>query len=222
MKKISFLALALMTGLAVFSQDQPRLRTEMARKTFFGIKAGANWAKMDVDEFPGVNVNNKTSMHGGLFLNIPMGESLNFQPELMYNGQGSKFSASTTVGTVTTIETYAQELNYISLPLMFQVRGTKGFFIELGPQPSYLISAKQEGPGTGHTDNKEAYDKFDIAMNGGIGWTSRVGFGINARYSYGLSNVLEDGGGDNSPNDGLELKNRVISVGLHYMFGAGK
>ena len=161
-------------------------------------------------------------MHGGLFLNIPMGESLNFQPELLYNGQGSKFSASTTVGTVTTTETYSQDLNYISLPLMFQVRSTKGFFIELGPQPSYLVSAKQEGPGTGHTDNKDAFDKFDIAMNGGIGWTSRVGLGINARYSYGLSNVLEDGGGNNSTNDGPELKNRVVSVGLHYMFGAGK
>ena len=105
---------------------------------------------------------------------------------------------------------------------MFQVRGNSGFFLELGPQASYLISAKQQGPGTLNTDNKNAFDNFDIAMNGGIGWTSRVGLGINARYSYGLSNVLEDGGGDNSTNDGPELKNRVISVGLHYMFGAGK
>jgi hypothetical protein len=167
-------------------------------------------------------VNNKTSMHGGLFLNIPMGQTLNFQPELLYNGVGSKFSSSTTVGTVINTETYEQDLSYISLPLMFQLRSTKGFFIELGPQASYLISAKQEGPGTTNTDNKKAFDKFDVAANGGIGWTSRVGLGINARYSYGLSNILEDGGGDNSSNDGLELKNRVISVGLHYMFGANK
>lgn len=222
MKKISFLALALFSGMALLAQDQPQLRTEMARKTFLGVKAGANWAKMDVDEYPGVNVNFNTSMHGGIFLNIPIGTTLNFQPELLYNGVGSKFSESTTIGTVTTTETYEQDLNYISLPLMFQVRGNSGFFLELGPQASYLISAKQQGPGTLNTDNKNAFDNFDIAMNGGIGWTSRVGLGINARYSYGLSNVLEDGGGDNSTNDGPELKNRVISVGLHYMFGAGK
>lgn len=221
MKKIS-LALALFSSLAVFSQDQPTLRTEMARSTFFGIKAGPNWAKMDVDEFPGGKVNNKTSMHAGIFLNIPVGTTLNFQPELLYNGVGSKFRETTTVGTVTTTENYEQDLSYISLPLMLQLRTSSGLFFELGPQPSYLISAKQEGPGTANVDNKDAFDKFDIAMNGGLGFTTRVGFGVHARYSYGLSNVLEDGGGDNSANDGPELKNRVLSVGLHYMFGANK
>ena len=221
MKKFSFIALALFTSLAVFAQD-PQLKTPMARTTFFGIKGGANWAKMDVDEFPGGKVNNKTSLHAGLFLNIPVGQTLNFQPELLYNGYGSKFAETTTVGTVTTTETYEQDLSYISLPLMFQVRTSSGLFFELGPQPSYLISAKQEGPGTLNTDNKDAFDKFDIAVNGGLGFTTRVGFGVHARYTYGLSNVLEDGGGNNSPNDGPELKNRVLSVGLHYMFGANK
>jgi hypothetical protein len=221
MKKISFIALALFTCMAVFAQD-PQLKTPMARSTFFGIKAGANWAKMDVDEYPGVNVNNKTSMHGGIFLNIPVGTTLNFQPELLYNGVGSKFRETSTVGTVTTTETFEQDLSYLSLPLMLQVRSSKGLFFELGPQASYLISAKQEGPGNIDTDNKDAFDKFDVAINGGLGFTTRVGFGVHARYSYGLSNVLEDGGGNNSPNDGPELKNRVLSVGLHYMFGANK
>jgi hypothetical protein len=223
MKKISLIALALFTSLAVFSQGQPQLRTQTARATFFGIKAGANWAKFDVDEFPGTSVNNKTSLHAGVFLNLPIGaRNLNFQPELLYNAVGSKMRTTTTVGSVTTEQPYEQDLSYISLPLMFQIRTPNGLFIELGPQPSFLISAKQEGPGNTDTDNKASFDKFDLAMNAGIGFTTRVGFGVHARYSYGLTNVLEDGGGNNSPNDGPELKNRVLQVGLHYMFGANK
>lgn len=219
MKKISLIALALFTGLAVFSQDQPQLRTEMARTTFFGVKAGANWAKFDVDEYPGVNVNMKTSLHAGIFLNMPLGSTFNFQPELLYNGVGSKMKVTTSVGGVSTTQPWEQDLSYISLPLMFQFRTPGGFFVELGPQPSLLMSAKMEGP-DGDEDNKDSYDKFDLAINGGLGYTTRVGFGVHARYSYGVTNILEDGGGNNSPNDGPELKNRVLQVGLHYMFGA--
>lgn len=217
MKKISLFALALFSGLAMFAQD-PILRTEMSRSTFFGVKAGANWAKFDVDEFPGVNVNNKTSLHAGIFLNMPLGSTFNFQPELLYNGVGSKIKQQTALGSIP----YEQDLSYVSLPLMFQYRTPAGLFFELGPQPSLLISAKAEGTGIEDSDNKDDFDKFDLAINGGLGYTTRVGFGVHARYSYGVTNVLEDGGGDNSANDGPELKNRVIQVGLHYMFGANK
>jgi hypothetical protein len=102
---------------------------------------------------------------------------------------------------------------------MLQLKSPGGFFVELGPQASYLISAKMQMNNT-ESNNKSTFDNFDIAVNGGLGYTSRVGLGIHGRYSHGLSNILEDGGGNNSPNNGPELKNTVIQVGLHYMFGA--
>jgi hypothetical protein len=219
MKKISLFALAMTAGMALFAQDaQPRLRTEMERRVYFGIKAGPNFSTFRQENYTAnTNINSKTSLHGGFFVSIPVGRTVSFVPEILYNSVGAKMTTSN-LGVTTSME---QDLKYISLPLMFKVKAPGGFFAELGPQASYLISAKSQSGNT-ETNNKSTFDNFDVALNGGIGFTSRVGLGVHGRYSWGLSNILEDGGGNNSPNNGPELKNNVISVGLHYMFGAGR
>lgn len=225
MKKISFIALALTSGLAVFAQSEPTLKTSMARKAYFGVKAGANIANLRQENLSApTGIDNKTSFNGGFFVNLPLGGNVALQPEIIYNGQGAKLTSTTTppLGQPTTTIT-EQDLNYISLPIMLQVKATNGLFLEVGPQASYLIRAKRDANGAaGEVNNKSDFDNFDIAANGGIGWLSRVGFGINARYSHGLSNILEDGGGNNSPNNGPELKNSTFQIGLFYMFGANK
>jgi hypothetical protein len=227
MKKISLFALALSTSMALFAQNQPQLRTQMADRPYFGVKGGVNLANLRQENLAmRTSIDGKTSFHGGFFLNIPLGSNnWSFQPELLYNGQGAKLTTTTptgiTGGTTTTVNEW--DLNYVSLPLMLKLKSDNGIYLELGPQASYLIRAKQDANGTtGEMDIKNQFDKFDVAANGGIGWVSRAGFGIGARYSHGLSNILEDGGGNNSPNQGPELKNSTFQIGLFYMFGAGK
>lgn len=217
MKKISLFALALSASLALFAQDNT-MTTPMARKVYWGLTAGVNLAEFRTHGYatkPDVNM--KTSLHGGFLVNIPLASKLYLQPELIYSGQGSKIT-TTTLGVRNSSE---QDLSYIALPIMFQIKSMGGFFVELGPQPGYLIRAKNE-VGNNSTDNKDAFDNFDIALNGGIGYTSRIGLGLHARYSLGLSNTLEDGGGNGTSNEGPELKNSVVQIGLHYMFGAHK
>ena len=229
MKKISLLSFVIAAGLSVSAQDPamgsttstPTLRTPMAVVPRFGIKAGANFATLNSNNYSGGNTydaNSKTSIKAGLFANIPLGGLLRFQPELLYNSMGAKVKA-TTVGTgTTTTESYEQDLTYISVPLMFQVQSPGGFFVELGPQVGYLVDATKDGPGETETENEPIFDKFDIAASGGIGFMSRVGLGIGARYNFGLTNILDEG----QSKDGPELKNRVLSVGLVYQFGANK
>lgn len=223
MKKISLFAVALATGMFAFAQ-QPTLRTEMARKARFGVKAGVNIAKFAANDYASgyePSVNNKTSMHAGFLANFPVGMGgFALQPELLYNGYGSKMEVSSG-GMNPTMQHYEQDMHYISLPIMVQWKSTGGFYLETGPQASYLVKATNDGPG-GDVDNKDQFDKFDIAWAGGIGYMSRIGLGVGARYNFGLSNVLEDGGGNNSANNGPELKNRVISIGLTWQFGAYK
>lgn len=214
MKKISLFVLSLCTTVVLFAQVERPARTAMASKTYFGVKAGANLANFRTENYnPEPDVNMKTSANGGFFANIPLSEKLAFQPELLYNGMGSKIKFSGISSE--------QDLSYISLPLMFQIKTPGGFFVELGPQPSILIRANSVVNGV-QTDNKGSFDSFDLGLGGGIGYTSRVGLGANARYNLGLTNTLEDGGGNNSPNDGPELKNSVIQIGLFYLFGASK
>lgn len=223
MKKISLFALALTTSVAMFAQNYEKT-TPMARATRFGIKAGVNLAEMRANGYPaGTQPTSemKTSMNGGFLVNVPLGTGgFAVQPELVYSGQGGKMS---TTASGTTPATHSeQDLGYINLPIMLQWKSQGGFFVETGPQAGYLVRAKLESGNTTSVDNKDNYDKFDFSWGAGLGYLSRIGLGINARYNLGLSNVIEDNGGNNSSNDGPELKNKVIQIGLFWQFGAGK
>jgi hypothetical protein len=220
MKKISLLAFVLGTSMALFAQNTSTFSPS------FGIKAGLNLAKFRANDFPSgsePDVSNKKSGFGGIFMNAPLGTGgFAIQPELLYSRQGGKFTQTIPVGTSTQTLEYDQDLSYITLPIMVQWKSTGGIFLETGPQAGYLIKAKQDGPGNTETSNKSSFDKFDLAWGAGLGFMSKMGLGIGARYNFGLTNTLEDGGGNNSSNNGPELKNSVIQVGLSWGFGAKK
>ena len=215
MKKISLIALALGTGVVASAQS--------SFSPAFGIKAGVNLAQFRTNDYPSnaaPDVSRKTSAHGGVFMNAPFGTgSFAIQPELLYSRQGSKMKQTTTVGTITQTVSYDQDMNYITLPIMLQWKSTGGVFVETGPQPALLIQAQQDGPGSTKTGNKSSFDKFDLSWGAGLGYTTKVGLGIGARYVYGLTNTIEDNGGNNSSNNGPELKNSVIQIGLSWRFG---
>lgn len=218
MKKISFIILALSTGVVVFAQKSV--------SPTFGIKAGVNLAQFRTNDFPSgtaPDVSRKTSANGGIFMNAPLGTGgFAIQPELLYSRQGSKIKQTATVGTTTQTYQFDQDMNYLTLPIMAQWKSTGGVYIETGPQPGLLISAKQDGPGSTKTDNKSSYDKFDLSWGAGLGYVSKIGLGVGARYVYGLTNTINDGGGNNSSNNGPELKNSIIQIGLSYRFGTNK
>jgi hypothetical protein len=220
MKKISFVAFALSACMVVSAQNASRFSPS------FGVKAGVNLAQFRTNDFPAgaePDVSWKTSAHGGIFMNAPLGTgALALQPELLYSRQGSKIKQTTTIGTVVQTSEYDQDLTYITLPIMLQWKTAGGVFIETGPQPAYLIKAKQDGPGSTEVDNKSSFDNFDLSWGAGLGYESKIGLGIGARYNYGLTNTVEDNGGNNSPNNGPELKNSMIQVGLSWRFGANK
>lgn len=229
MKRVSLFVLAVSTSVALWAQpDQPKLKTDMASQTRFGIRAGANLANYNTEGFPGANtpsVNTKTSMQAGVFVNVPLGTMFAFQPGVEYSGQGSKinYTGASIANISPAAGQYEEDLHYINIPMMVQWKpaGAGGFFLETGPQPGFLIAATRDNT-TANTeaDIKAQRDKFDLSWGAGLGYLTRVGLGFNARYNYGLTNTIEDS--NNSTNSGPELKNRTIQLGLVYHFGANK
>ena len=228
MKKISLFALAFGTSLTMFAQSQQRLATPMNNTSRFGIKGGVSLGDLkfkDVDNAP--STEKKTNFDAGFFADIPMGTAISFAPELIYSGQGARINVKSNVGTTTTTTSYSQQLNYINLPLLFKAKTPGGFFVETGPQAGYLITAKATDMSangsdiSGETDNKDAFKKFDVAWVGGIGYMSRMGLGIDARYNSGLTKAYNNGDNSTTTSSG-KLRNRVIQIGLFYAFGAGK
>lgn len=223
MKKISLFLVLCMASVISIAQDQPQLTTPMSVETRFGIKGGVNLATLEIDDDsdPNMNTNMKTSFHGSAFVNIPLSANFRFQPEVMFTSQGTKSSVrSSTESTLAGINEY--DFRYIAVPLMFQWMSTGGFFVELGPQFSYLTKANgdRQNDNSVELKNSDYVKKTDFAGDAGIGYLSRIGLGLNARYVHGFSNVWNN---DKSPSTSdAQYKNRVVQIGLIYHFGAGK
>jgi hypothetical protein len=85
-----------------------------------------------------------------------------------------------------------------------------GFRIQTGPQLGILASVndKLNDVETGNFTSDD-FKSIDFAWSAGLGYLTYSGFGIDARYNFGLSNI-NDFGTNN-------LKNNVFQVGLFYM-----
>ncbi|RPD46664.1 MULTISPECIES: porin family protein [Chitinophagaceae] len=225
MKKIHFLAMALAVGISASAQNDPQLRTPMEVKPRFGIKAGINSARLEIKDAgsanSGMNNNAKTSLHAGFFYNIPVAGAFRIQPEILYNIQGSKTSPMASADpNLAGLNEF--DFHYVSVPLMLQLASPSGFMIEAGPQFSYLSSANADRNAGGEVNLKDRdyVKKTDFSLAGGVGYLSRIGLGVNARYVYGFTNVWNNEDSPSSAN--MDFRNRVLQVGLTYHFGAAK
>lgn len=236
MKKISLFALALAAGFAGMAQDPDKahkpLRTEMSVQPRFGVRGGVSLSMLELDDDysgTGYNLDNKTTFHAGLFANIPLGGAFRIQPEVSYYGGGSKvrgpliYDANNVPPSALTNYNYELDFHYIGVPVMFQWQSPTGFFVEAGPQGAVLISGKQEITDGAETDlrDRELVKQLDFGAAGGIGYLSRIGLGLNARYYHGLSNVFNS---DNAPSNAneREISTRSLQLGIVYHFGAHK
>lgn len=234
MKKISLLSLVLLSGFGVVSAQTTTmdpdkahkpLRTAMSTDVRFGVRAGVNLASLEIDDDNNTSMfdaNRKTSLFGGVFVNIPIGGALRFQPELSYLGQGSKIKGNLVSNpNPNPVVSYELDYSYIAVPLVLQLQTAGGFFVEAGPQIGFLISAREEQNSGPEADLEDRLRKTDFALVGGLGYLTRIGLGFNARYMHGLSNVYNNDASQSTLTN-AEISNRGIQLGLTYHFGAAK
>lgn len=176
------------------------LATVTQAQVRFGFKAGANLANLTGD-VEGTKM--KFGFNAGAVAKISVSESFSVQPELVFSTQGAK--AEEGDGAI--------KLNYINLPIMAQYN-TGGFVLEAGPQFGFLMSAKSDD-GDEEIDIKDGLKGLDLGLGFGAGYLTESGFGVNARFNLGFSNLIDDGG------DEYKMKNSVIQIGVFYLLGGG-
>ncbi len=178
------------------------IATTQAQKTSFGIKAGINSTNQKVSA-SGLNISTDANIgfYGGLFAQTGISENFAVQPELLYAFLSSKVTFD---GDKTT-----DNFSYVSVPVLAKYM-KDGFSIVLGPQISFLVSAKEKSGGS-TTDFKNQVKSTEIAGVIGAGYTLSSGLGFDARYQLGLSNIAKNSA------DGKDKING-FSVGLHYIF----
>lgn len=215
--------------------------TKANAQFYFGPQAGLGVATLNETEF---KVNSKFAYHGGLMFNIPFTKNFSIMAGGLYSSKGFKYDYVTATRTTqqngATVDTILIDfgvkgdatLGYLDIPIMltldFGERG--GFFIQAGPQYSFLltstatvttsttysvVSGSSTPPAPAETEGTLEFNKSDLALVGGIGYKLPSYLLIYARATTGFMKVIDD----KFATDENAGKNFVIEVGVGLTLG---
>ncbi len=184
----------------------------------FGLKAGLNVSDIN-NGASGTDMKAKTGLYVGVTATIPVSDEFSVQPELIYNQLGAKTNLYDFGGIIGNVST-TTKLDYISLPVMLQYNFPSNFYLELGPEFSYMVSAKQ-GVGTSiispSTDiNMDYLNRLNVGAGFGAGYNLNKNIGISARYTLGLTGLGKNGNVTDYFLD--SAKNNNLQVGVNFKF----
>jgi hypothetical protein len=148
-----------------------------------GLKGGLNLYNIHNDD--NIKFDSRVGYHFGLLGHIHFDNHFAFQPEIVFSAQGAK----------------PKNLDYINVPVLFQYMFDNGFRLQAGPQVGFLIRA----------DNKNDYKPIDFGLSAGASYVfPPTGFGVDARYNFGLTNINKNGA--------VNSTNRGFQFGIFYIF----
>lgn len=191
MKKILFASLIFVSS-AGFAQ------------TFqLGVKGGVNVSNFTGGDFANAKKSSLVGFHAGAFVNYKFGQVISLQPELLFSTQGA------TIEDRETGNKQDFKLNYVSIPVMLKVKSPGGFYVETGP----VVSINVSGSDFMNQSVKDVTKGADFAWAAGLGYHTKFGLGVGARYNVGLSKVSNV---SNASWESADFKNSVLQVGLFY------
>lgn len=183
-------------------------------KIAVGVKAGANYSNVYDTEGEEFDADGKAGLAAGVFISIPVGEFLGFQPEVLFSQKGYQSS-----GTILGYDYgMTRTSNFIDVPLLLAIKPAPMLTILVGPQYSYLIKQTDvfENPISDVVVEQE-FDNQSIRKNT-LGFIGGIDVNFNdlvlgARVSWDLFNNSEDGS-SSTPR----YKNVVGQITLGYRF----
>ncbi len=169
-KKVLFLSVVL--GVFMTHAQAQDLAIQSIK---IGPKAGVNFSHWGGDDF---GTESKTGWHIGGFAQLKFSERYELQSELIYSVTGAKRKAT----RCTCSSNFT--LPYLSLPILATFRATPRLYLNLGPQLSFLLNAKDEDG----DEFKEEFKSTDLGVVIGAGYELPIGIQLQLRYIAGISN----------------------------------
>lgn len=195
MRTLFIMAALLCTGLTVHAQSE-------SLSFDFGARGGLNLSTVTGDDIE--SPDNRTSFYAGLVAETPITERFSLQGEVFYSGQGFDITEEED-------ELDAEyQLGYVQVPVLAKIYLFEGLNIHAGPQFGFKVSEEidfEPAEDEGDIDT-DAVQDFDFQLTSGLEYKFEGGLFIQARYTYGFSEVVEDS----------SVHNSVFSAGLGYMF----
>lgn len=167
-----------------------------AQDVKFGAKAGLNLASVTGDDADGFD--GKASIHFGGVVNIGVSDIFAIQPEVLYSRQGFEDGAAD-------VKAF---LDYLNIPIMADVTVADGFSLQGGPQIGINLNAIVKDNQTDNEVDIDTIESLDIAGAIGAQYKLPVGVFFQARYTVGVTDIIED----------FSAKNSVVSLSVGYFF----
>jgi len=174
-----------------------------SQKVNFGLKGGLNASRLEVENYDEDAIESRLSFHVGGLAHVHINRNWAVQPELIYSSQGMIQELGN--------REFEWKVNYVNVPVMVQYMFNGGLRIQAGPQIGFLTSSSIEDQESGISrKNDDDLKSIDVSLPVGIGYLSPSGFGVDARYNIGLTDINDAGAND--------IRNRVFQVGIFYQF----
>lgn len=193
MKSILFLSILLFFAISLVNAQDVR----------FGIKGGASIANISGDL---KGTESLQRLHLGVMMEARYNAHWALQPEILYSFQGFEADFGPVAHTF--------KFSYINVPVMIKYFPIDQLYVEAGPQIGFLHVAKDiaDGPESNtDRDIKDGMRSNDLSLDVGIGLQFNNGFGIGARYDWGLTNITRK-------EAGFLIKNSVLQFYAAYFF----
>lgn len=175
-----------------------------AQDVHFGLKAGLNASSLNYNN--NSDMQTKIGFNAGLFAHIhTTNKTWAFQPEIYYSSEGAKSKSNSNAST---------DLGYLNIPVLVQYMFDNGFRIEAGPQVGFLMNAKTK-VGNNSTDIKNNLKSAVFSIPLGLGYVTMSGFGFDARYNFGISNI-------NKTDAAPVIHSNVFQFDIFYQFTGSK
>lgn len=158
-KMIALGLIALCFGPMLNAQETD---SDPREKFSFGIKAGINSSNVWDEEGQDFRADPRMGFAGGIFLGIPFGKLVGFQPELLLSQKGFQ-GAGTLLGQP---YSFSRTTTYIDIPLQLQIKPASFLYLVLGPQYSFLMNQKDVFTfGANSTEQEQEFENDNIRKN---------------------------------------------------------
>ncbi len=206
--------IALLIALTIFGLTQANAQN-------FGFKGGYNYSSFNGDVAKDNTLKGLSGFYVGALLELPLGDVISLQPEVIYSRQGAVWEQKDILGEFKK----DLKLDYLNIPVMAKVNlgplflqgGVQFGFLVGKPEVSYTRGAQRV---TEKVD-KDAYASFDFGVGAGLGVNLSQHFFVEARYTHSLTNALDPNNNSLKNahiSDDNNFKNAVLSLGLGVKF----
>lgn len=169
-----------------------------------GVRAGVSLSSLYGDDVD--NANMRAHFNGGVFATYRFGELFAVQPEVLFSEKGGNVSGAMLAASGDATYTFG----YLEIPLLAKVYVPTAAAL----RPSVFAGPALDVKLYGDVDNENLKGQLkntDFGIVGGVGLDYRLGgfhvrqrsLSLDARYTYGLTDVLDVPGSPNVRNSAL-------------------